>query len=266
MAKFSFSRLRPTIQPMVIKFYKVFGFVALAGILIGLIGFLTVNVFYVFDRSWIRPVILSPQHERVVQANAGLADAMRDHDALIAERGALQADLAQLQRTIDAASHFDAAIAAADPEARMSPYESLMLARAREQAIGEQAFANDRRATLEQQLVSLAENITRYEHLVAQSKDSPYIRAMEGSMTVAFVPYENVHNASPGTPIYGCKWGLVRCSRVGKVLSKLEGEVQDAHPHDKGVRRGVMLEVQLDEAWAAEDNALFVGSKPFWIF
>lgn len=265
MAKFSFARLRPTVQPLIIRSYKIVGFIALAGILIGLVGFLTVNVFYLFDRSWIRPVILSPQHERVVLANASLADAMHKRDDLTAQRGALQAELAQLQRTIDAAGHFDAAINS-EPTARMSPYEGLMLQRAHEEALGERAFADDRRDALEQQLRSMDDNIKRYDHLVEQSKGSPYIRATEGQMTVAFVPYENFQNAAPGTAIYGCKWGLVRCSRVGRVLSKLEGEVQDVHPHDKGTRRGVMVEIELDQTWAAEENALFVGGRPFWIF
>jgi hypothetical protein len=40
--------------------------------------------------------------------------------------------------------------------------------------------------------------------------------------------------------------------------------VQDVHPHDDSVQRGVMVEVQLTDSQAAEENVLFAGSKPFW--
>ena len=41
--------------------------VALVGmvILVGLIGFLIVNIFYFFDHTWVRPVVLSPTHQKV---------------------------------------------------------------------------------------------------------------------------------------------------------------------------------------------------------
>jgi len=62
------------VQPSIIRLYKVAGLVALTAILIGLIGFLIVNVFYFFDNSWVRPVVLSPTHQKVLEASGQLND------------------------------------------------------------------------------------------------------------------------------------------------------------------------------------------------
>jgi hypothetical protein len=85
-------------------------------------------------------------------------------------------------------------------------------------------------------------------------------------VVVGFVPYENLPNARPGTTLYRCKWGLVRCSSVGKVVSILDGEVTEHHPHNGATKRGVMIELQLTDPSAGEDTVLFAGGKPFWLF
>ena len=59
-------RLRLALQPLIVKLYKIAGIFALAVILIGLIAYVVVNIFYFFDSSWVRPVILSPRHEKVM--------------------------------------------------------------------------------------------------------------------------------------------------------------------------------------------------------
>ena len=63
------------VQPSIIRLYKVAGLIALTAILVGLIGFLVVNIFYFFDNSWVRPVVLSPTHQRVVEASTLVNDA-----------------------------------------------------------------------------------------------------------------------------------------------------------------------------------------------
>ena len=52
----------------------VTGLVALTAILVGLIGFLVVNIFYFFDHTWVRPVVLSPTHPKVVEATNQLTE------------------------------------------------------------------------------------------------------------------------------------------------------------------------------------------------
>jgi hypothetical protein len=58
-------------------------------------------------------------------------------------------------------------------------------------------------------------------------------------------------------------WGLVWCRKVGTVKAVLDGEVQDIHPHDESVQRGLMVEIDVSE-WGASEVVLFAGSKPLW--
>src|SRR6266702_1146999 len=69
-------------QPSIIRLYKVAGLVELTAILVGLIGFLVVNVFYFFDHTWVRPVVLSPTHQKVVDASNQLTEA-RSHQSQV---------------------------------------------------------------------------------------------------------------------------------------------------------------------------------------
>jgi hypothetical protein len=78
---------------------------------------------------------------------------------------------------------------------------------------------------------------------------------------VGFVPYENLAEAKPGTPLYRCTWGLVRCRAVGKVVAVLDGEVTEHHPHNGATKRGVMLELRLTDASAGQDDVLFAGRQ-----
>src|SRR6185369_3195457 len=63
------------VQPSIIRLYKAAGLVALTAILIGLLGFLIVNIFYFFDHSWVRPTILTSNHPKVIEASQQLGDA-----------------------------------------------------------------------------------------------------------------------------------------------------------------------------------------------
>src|SRR3984885_10176040 len=88
------------IQPTIIRLYKVAGLVALTAILIGLIGFLVVNVFYFFDHTWVRPVVLSPTHQKVVEASTQLADAKLRLSQLDTEKIEIESTLAQIDREV----------------------------------------------------------------------------------------------------------------------------------------------------------------------
>ncbi len=50
------------------------------------------------------------------------------------------------------------------------------------------------------------------------------------------------------------------------MVSILDGEVTEHHPHNGATKRGVMIELQLTDPGAGEDTVLFAGSKPFWLF
>src|SRR5438094_8959592 len=85
-------------QPSIIRLYKVAGLVALTAILVGLIGFLLVNVFYFFDHTWVRPVVLGPTHQKVVEASTQLADARLRASQLDAEKLDIDAHVLEIAR------------------------------------------------------------------------------------------------------------------------------------------------------------------------
>src|SRR5436305_12605763 len=86
------------VQPSIIRLYKVAGLVALTAILVGLIGFLIVNIFYFFDHTWVRPVKLSQNTPKVIEASNQLADAKMRASQLEAEKLEADAQLKEIDR------------------------------------------------------------------------------------------------------------------------------------------------------------------------
>ncbi len=118
-----------------------------------------------------------------------------------------------------------------------------------------------RRAPLEARLESIGTRIKEQEAVVHRLEQSPYLRAVNGKVVLAFVPYSNLRHIKTGTKLYGCSWGLVMCSRVGKIKGTIDGEVQDIHPHDQSVQRGIMVEIELTTPSAEGNSVLFAGGS-----
>ena len=76
------------------------------------------------------------------------------------------------------------------------------------------------------------------------------------------MPYGNVENAKPGTPIYSCTVGMVMCRQVGEVGTVLPGEIQFKNPKRDTLIRGVLVELKMTDTDAATDEVLFVGGEP----
>src|SRR5678816_4023804 len=95
-----------TLQPSIVKLYKIAGLIALTAILVGLIGFLVVNVFYFFDHSWVRPVVLEAKDQKVIEASTQLADAKLRASQFTTEKVEIEAELAEITRAIAAADKF----------------------------------------------------------------------------------------------------------------------------------------------------------------
>ena len=249
------------LQPSIVRIYKMAGLVALTAILVGLVGFLIVNIFYFFDHSWVRPVVLSPTHQRVVEASNQLADAKARASQLAGKLAELEEKVAANERAItldekDIArigSRFDDPKTADDWQMRLK-LDELQLDK--ENKTGE-------RRTLRGQIEDTRRLITAQDAVVNRLAQSPYLKAIESKVTLAFVSNQNLRNVRIGGPLYGCAWGLVWCRKVGTVKVVLEGEVQDIHPHDESVQRGLMVEVDVSE-WGANETVLFAGSKPLW--
>jgi hypothetical protein len=260
------NRINTSLQTALIRIYKGIGLLALFGILIGLLSFLGINVYYLFDRTWIRPMILSPSHEKVMAAHAALAEESYRRDQLTVKRDELVLELEVVDKAIAMHSDFQADYSATAEAVGNRGYEALMARYQRDRSILEQAEAARRKNVIKRQIENVDKGIGRQDAMIAQIKKSPYFATADRHVTVAFVPYENLHTMAKGAPVYGCKWSLVRCSKVGTIVSRLEGELIDSHPHSGTGLRGVMIVLKLNEAWAAEERALFMGSRPLWIF
>jgi len=269
-SSFSARRFTPYVQGGLIRAYKVMGIVALTGILVGLICFVTVNLFYLVNRGWVRPVALSPTHSSVLSAMATLSSESAQRDELMSEREQLKAELAGIERILqlnaEFQNEFETAAKATSPGAKSAQvYEALVARRAYGESVIERERSAARKLVIGRRIERLDASIARYDKLVHELQSSAYITAIEKKVTVAFVPYENLDNVEAGMPIYACRWGLVLCREVGVVRSQLSGEVTDNHPQTGSSLRGVMVEIDLDDREAAGEKALFVGKKPFWV-
>ena len=251
------------VQPTIIRLYKAAGLVALTAILIGLLGFLIINIFYFFDHSWVRPVVLSPTHQKVVEASNQLNDAKLRQSQLDAEKIEIEASLTEIDRTIAADTKFLKDIGNR-VDAPKTPDEWLVH-REVEKATLDEKNQEGKRAPLKARLDGLALRIEDEKKVVERLAASPYLKAVNHEVVLAFVPLSN-HNTKPGTKLYGCRFGLVMCHVVGKIKTTIDGEVQDIHPHDESVQRGQYVEIDLNTPSAANENVLFAGGKPLWLF
>lgn len=251
------------LQPTIVRLYKLAGLVALTAILVGLISFLVVNVFYFFDHTWVRPVVLSPTHQKVVEASTQLADAKLRQAQLQTEKLEIEAQLSELDRVVAADDKFIAELGAQADAPKSA--EQWLLLHELEKAKLDRENAIGRRAPLTQRQASLGLRMKDQDNLVNRLAGSPYLRAIDHKVVLAFVPYSNLKNVKNDTKLYHCAWGLVACSKAGKITTILDGEVQDIHPHNESVQRGVMVEIEVSES-ASNDTVLFAGSKPLWLF
>ena len=249
------------LQPTIVRLYKAAGLVALTAILVGLVGFLIVNIFYFFDHTWVRPVVLSPNHQKVVEASNQLADAKTRASRLSGELATLEESLAANERAIADDDRFIAEVGSAVDAPKSA--EQWLVRRELGKARLDKDDKMGLRAPLALQIEQQKRLIKDQEAVVNRLAQSPYLKAIENKVTLAFVSNQNLRNVKLGTPLYGCVWGLVWCRKVGTVKAVLDGEVQDIHPHDESVQRGLMLEIDVSE-WGASEAVLFAGSKPLW--
>jgi len=249
------------LQPSIVRIYKAAGLVALTAILIGLVGFLVINIFYFFDHTWVRPVVLSPTHQRVVEASTQLSDAKLRASQLTSEKLEIEAQVAEAERVVASDDKFLAEVGATADTPRTP--EQWLVRREVEKVRLEKDNMVGRRVPLGQRIESLKLRIKDQDAVVGRLGQSPYLKALDNKVTLAFVPNQNLKNVKLGTPLYGCAWGLVWCRKVGTVKAVLDGEVQDIHPHDESIQRGLMLEIDVSE-WGASETVLFAGSKPLW--
>jgi hypothetical protein len=252
------------LQPSIVRLYKLAGLVALTAILLGLISFLVVNVFYFFDHTWVRPVVLSPTHQKVVDASNQLNDSRLRANQLDTEQIEIKSQLDEIDRAIAFDDKFLADIGTT-MDAPKTP-EQWLVKREVDKARMDKDNEQGRKTPLKARLENLNKRQDEQTLVVKRLEASPYLRALDHKIVLAFVPYQNLKSVALGTKLYACSWGLEMCSRVGTVKSTIDGEVQDFHPHDESIQRGIYIEIQLTTPSAEGNNVLFAGGKPLWLF
>lgn len=337
-------------QKLVVSTYRLLGFGILTIIVGVLLSYIATTSFYFVNKTWIAPVAISPNDEKVVMLKTQLATQMNERERLIAELDqserrikaeqafqmqfakAIKADaagrrqaLARVQSLASAAAGTRAQITkdtgdySAAEQARMekeyqgglitrdsmmagkfqrAQIQSAHLSLAERQAEFDQRAAELKSQTAsldallanqsvgsalsydvlkiardyEQSKLELAREtgnrdrlktaIDRQQGIIEGLSGSAYLRALDNGATVALVPYDNLHNAAKGTPLYACRISMIWCRQVGEVMDILPGEVQLKHPKRDTMMRGRMIEMKMSEPEAAYKEVLFMGGKP----
>jgi|GEM_PF-1463114 len=260
----SIDRARPrfwlALQPSIVRLYKIAGLIALTAILIGLVGFLIVNIFYFFNHTWVRPVVIDKSSQKVVEASTQLSDANLRKSQIEAEKLEIQIQLKEIKRTIEMDEKFLTSVGTS-ADAPKSP-DQWLVHREVEKARFDKANAEDKTAPLDLRAKSLDKRAADQDAVVKRLEQSPYLRGLDHKVQLAFVPYSN-KEIKLGTKLYACHWGLVWCKNTGTITAIIDGEVQDIHPHDESVQRGFLVEINVDKDWEGEP-VMFAGSKPLW--
>ena len=111
----------------------------------------------------------------------------------------------------------------------------------------------------------LRTSLARQDKIVDGLRNSAYLKALADHATVALVPYTNLDHVAAGTKLYACKVSMLWCHEVGNVIAVLPGEVQVKNPHRDQTVRGSMIEMQMTDNAAAQDEVLFAGGAPLGI-
>jgi hypothetical protein len=364
------SRVVNRLNSLFVSIYKTIGMAALVVILVGLLAYFALQAFFLVNRSWMAPVILSASHEKVVTLNAQFVQQTQARDLLEAQRMELEARLADADRIVTAQERFLAAYgaaldtereAAADeledlarlgrdwqrtqtemdgarrayvdltrqnldslfqtrlidkesfvgrhftlaqtaqsafataetgrtlrwerdrlerrslslnavadrPAVReaipegVGDYGVLVMEQQRALAVLELQRARDGRQAIQRGITAIRDAMGGYDRILDGIRHSPYLRALDARVAIAFVPYDNLPNCAKDVRVYGCSLGLVWCRKVGTVKGVLDGEVTIKHPRSSEVLRGQMVELSLEDPLWAQEPVLHAGGRPF---
>jgi hypothetical protein len=126
------------------------------------------------------------------------------------------------------------------------------------------AGRSEMESVLQREIQALDREIGNEDEFLHSIRESPYLRAASGKLTVASMPYGNGSSVHVGSPIYGCSFGILWCRNVGKVADIFAGEIVQKHPLFNRDLRGVMVQMQLQDPRWARERVLFLDRAPLF--
>ena len=214
---------------------------------------------------------LEAQYEAGLLDRSSYTQARRSLAAMTQTELSLRQSGLQLSSVVrDSRRAVDSMHGALDPTAAETPpearsYDVLVMQQEFQRSVIETHRLRRERANALRLVGLLEESIASYDQLLIELEASPYKRALRERVDLAFAPYENLDEVSEGRALYGCSAGLIWCRRVGRVVATLDGEVAVKHPLRSELVRGLMIEIDLEDARWAEDKALYLGSAPLFL-
>jgi hypothetical protein len=144
-------------------------------------------------------------------------------------------------------------------------YDALRIRQEYQRSVLEMRRAQEDHEAIARGIAALDSVIARYDHILGTIQKSPFLRAIDRRVTVAFVPYTNLPGLGQGEPLFGCRLQVLACAAMGKVVEVLPGEVVVKHPLHNTLLRGQMVQIELSNGSAAEQPVLFAGRPPLFL-
>ncbi|TPV93613.1 MAG: hypothetical protein B7733_19705 [Myxococcales bacterium FL481] len=201
-------------------------------------------------------------HDEYVRGGLQLVQMQRMELALAQEAADLEGEVESATARAQALQSL-ANAAARDRSGSGASYEVSRLYREMQQARAAAGRAADEANMHGKRIEALDRAIAQYDEVIETIQSAPILRAAEERVYVGFVPYDNLHEFTPGRELYACTVAaLVGCRAIGTVGAILDGEVSVRHPVYNRDVRGQMVALDLDsERWVREP-VLHVGRAP----
>ncbi|HEY8080337.1 MAG TPA: hypothetical protein VIF62_39675 [Labilithrix sp.] len=212
--------------------------------------------------------------DEVVRANAELASLAGTNLELAQKQVTIEQQLWDVRRQADSLAVVGVMIHGGNPTKMAFAWgdakpvvptrEVLAAQREFDLSVLQKKRANEETAAIRAGISAADATLVRYDALLAAIKETPYLKAVDHHLTVAFVPYANLDSAKPGTPVYSCAANIVWCTKVGVVGEVLEGEVTGQNPLQRVELRGAMVRLDVADMRSAREPVLHAGRKPLF--
>jgi hypothetical protein len=116
--------------------------------------------------------------------------------------------------------------------------------------------------TAKDSIEQLRTTVADAERVLGIARHSPYYLALDKSVAVAFVQYENLYHTKPGTPVYDCLLQIILCRKVGTVTQTYDAEEYAIHPLFRTNIKGKLIGIDFTNKESEMSYVVFLGYKP----